>query len=545
VAIKGAGSFTPEDAELFSQLGRLRELKQLRSWVLDRDKVPAVVVMGESGVGKTSLLRAGLAFILNQGEKPIPHVYWEADPKGSRESLLRKIEAEFGTRNLEDLPSSVIVIDQLEQLDPERNVEFFQLLRGHLASEPPFRVTWILAFRREFGSTWLDFQFELPESCRHRTQMLSLRRFSVGQAKEVFATLAERADLAVRVSLVNEVLEQIAEGSISPVDLGITLQVLHRQPELAEDPAAFHSVGGHAGLLTLYLEMILEPHPPALREEVLRALLALVEEKDDRRLAAGRCLEELLDLVAPQVPRHLDVALEALAQPGVRVLETVEDTPRRYRLIHERFIPALRRLAGELLGAADRASRLLERRYQLWQREDRLARYLLRGRELREILRRRGSLRWGESREEKQRFLGLSHRRRYQRRLLAAVTAVLVALGAAWAIQEKRARVVQAEMFAWGLPKGTYGLLPRITDLNLPEVTNTRWVSRAVNLRNLSLILAPQYREELGQLTLDAGGSNWPDLPSSLQQLTLKVGGSGVSCWPALPSSLHASGSRV
>jgi ABC-type glutathione transport system ATPase component len=61
---EGAGELTPEDAELFSHLGRLEELKQMRSWVLDTDKAPVVAMMGESGVGKTSLLRAGLTFTI-------------------------------------------------------------------------------------------------------------------------------------------------------------------------------------------------------------------------------------------------------------------------------------------------------------------------------------------------------------------------------------------------------------------------------------------------------------------------------------------------
>jgi predicted ribonuclease YlaK len=57
--------FTHEDAELFRGLAREVELKKLLAYVLD-EQIPLAVVMGESGVGKTSLLRAGLSQALEQ-----------------------------------------------------------------------------------------------------------------------------------------------------------------------------------------------------------------------------------------------------------------------------------------------------------------------------------------------------------------------------------------------------------------------------------------------------------------------------------------------
>src|SRR5262245_28943473 len=84
-ALKGASSFGPQDAELFARLGRTAELGRLRDWILD-DQKPLVVLMGESGVGKTSLLRAGLAHAL--ASDAIPVIYWEAQPTDSETGLL-------------------------------------------------------------------------------------------------------------------------------------------------------------------------------------------------------------------------------------------------------------------------------------------------------------------------------------------------------------------------------------------------------------------------------------------------------------------------
>jgi hypothetical protein len=89
-AIKGPMPFTREDGELFRGLGRKAELENLLAHVLD-DQIPLVVIMGESGVGKTSLLRAGLSHALAQ--RNIQLLYWEVLPTNPTESLLHAMQS--------------------------------------------------------------------------------------------------------------------------------------------------------------------------------------------------------------------------------------------------------------------------------------------------------------------------------------------------------------------------------------------------------------------------------------------------------------------
>jgi hypothetical protein len=84
-AVKGPMAFGPEDGVLFQRLGRDHELAQLLSLTLN-DQILLIVVMGESGVGKTSLLRAGLPFILQS--QHVQSIYWEAVPTDSPARLL-------------------------------------------------------------------------------------------------------------------------------------------------------------------------------------------------------------------------------------------------------------------------------------------------------------------------------------------------------------------------------------------------------------------------------------------------------------------------
>ncbi len=166
-AIKGPMAFTEDDGALFRKLGRENDLQKLLGLILD-NQVVMVIVRGASGAGKTSLLRAGLTHIF--AGKDVKYHYWEATPTEPDKWLLHAIRETWpdgATRpsTLDDLvnpsdglgrQSHVIVLDQFEQL--RGNKPIFRLLRK-IAREakPPHRITWVIAFRREFSADWMDF----------------------------------------------------------------------------------------------------------------------------------------------------------------------------------------------------------------------------------------------------------------------------------------------------------------------------------------------------------------------------------------------------
>jgi hypothetical protein len=203
-AIKGPMAFTEADGELFRKLGRESELQKLLGLALD-DQVLMVVVRGASGAGKTSLLRAGLKHIL--GERAVFH-YWEAVPTEPDKGLLRSVQENWPEgilqpATLDELvnpvdtlgrQSHVIVLDQFEQLRGNRKI--FQLLRRIVReSKPPHRVTWVIAFRREFSADWMDFISPEQERGVRPPQDVSLRLFTSGQAREVIGQLVNESDL--------------------------------------------------------------------------------------------------------------------------------------------------------------------------------------------------------------------------------------------------------------------------------------------------------------------------------------------------------------
>jgi hypothetical protein len=473
-AIKGPMAFTEQDGALFRRLGRESELSKLVGLVRD-EQIGLAVVMGESGAGKTSLLRAGLSNAL--GDQGIGFLYWETLPTAPAEGLLKaaaarwqRMGSEAEPRSLDDLlapPAGdarrAIVLDQFEQLHLDRpdHQPIFDLLR-RIATEqsPPHRTTWLIAFREEYASVWWKFQnqhgFHLP--------MLPIERFSPAQAGAVIATLAEESAFEVDQALVDAMIRDTSrEERVSPVDIGIGMMMLD---ELARGRDAKHLTkedyqgiaGGSEGLLTDYIAGRLRLFPEPSRDPLLKAMLGLADLDNNRRVAEGLTAQALAPAAGvPQVVLSAD--LDYLASPNFRLLEKASpapDAPPLYRLPHERMVPALRRLSGAILAQAEQARLALENAFRAWRNNRETKRYLLAGGALRQVLRHRGEFHWGEDRQEKQRFLSLSRSRRRRTRAGLVAIALLLTLfaGAGW--QWNRWIGHGEDLVRWRLPKDLY-----------------------------------------------------------------------------------------
>ncbi len=332
-SIKGPMAFGEQDWEIFSKLGRNRELETLLGYVLD-DQVPLVVMIGESGAGKTSLLRAGLTSYLKPYGTVL--VYWEALPTNPAEGLLKTISSRWqdtGDKpanldeaiNCKDGKRRVIVLDQFEQLSMDSHPEIFALLSSAVQRSAPFQTTWVIAFRDEFAAQWLDFAQRLGRI----PPMLVIKRFSVSQAKQVMATLADDNHLDLSNELVSAVLEgNIDRTGISPVDIGISMLVLSEMSSRMQGPQLnideYRDAGGQAGILSTYIRNRLEPLLDEDRQKILQGLLTLVEDDKDQRLAEGRDTSDIArtgEMPDAKMARYL----EYLSSSQVRLLEKVAE----------------------------------------------------------------------------------------------------------------------------------------------------------------------------------------------------------------------------
>jgi hypothetical protein len=570
-AIKGPGSFGPQDGSLFAQLGRRNEIATLRDHV-NNDQVGMVAVMGESGAGKTSLLRAGLCYQIKQQKSAVPCVYWEALPTDPVAGLLHAVgaylePAQVVPTSLEEVlawakrGTGVVILDQFEQLDPKdaAHAPIFEFLRRLGDRLPPYRSTWIVAFRDEFAAPWRKFEEANPDP---RRRMFFLDLFPRKRAKEVMATLGEKANLSIEDALLEDMLGVASQGGlVSPVDVGIGMLVLFELAQKLErqtlTKSDYRFAGGAEGLLTIYIVKSLSRIAESDRSPLLKGLLTLID-RNDRRVAEGRTLEEIAaasGLPFGRVKAYADLLAEA------RVLERLGQ--QRVRLLHDRIVTPLRSQAGSILADRERARITLGEGLRRWRESD--GRWgLLAGAELNLVWRNRNEL--ADRTPDDIEYLRRSRHRQLRRQALAASVAALVVASpflvsvyneklARDAAKQARNRLLLSEL---GLPPDLYDRLGQLQGLGVSAsnespggspLPSLEWLNRATALTTLdlrhmlvaslrglpksvtTLMLSPDHRlpplseipSTIRNLTLEGDIDSPLRLPRSLESLTLSV----------------------
>jgi len=301
--IKGPLAFGPQDAEIFRRLGRENDTATLLNLILD-EQIGLIVVKGDSGAGKTSLLRAALPGLLAKQVPPIEYHYWEAIPEQAQTGLLNAVK--FGwaegpeapvPQQLIDLNAAhlhagrrVIVLDQFEQLSPSKSehASIFQLLKhAAVLAMPPHQMTYIVAFRADYSSTWLNFEYDQLNG--RAPIIMPLRLFSENQAKDIIAVISEAAGFTLDNALVDDLVASMKneEDRISAVDIGITLLALNERALTKErrhlDKGDYWIAGGAIGLLADYLSSRLDRYRVNERSAVMQAMLELADRPQQRQ----------------------------------------------------------------------------------------------------------------------------------------------------------------------------------------------------------------------------------------------------------------------
>jgi hypothetical protein len=220
-AIKGLLPFTEDDGKLFARLGRSIELQRLLANHPERPN-RGCAVRGQSGAGKSSLLRAGLAFSLGKEHS----VYWEAVPTAAPEALLHAVRSRFpDVTTLESLPGEfpqrcVLILDQFEQLSQRQaeHAPIFALLDRIAKAPAPRALSAVVGFRREYSPDWLDFE----QQCNFRAEQLPINLLAPPAASQALTVLAAEAGFTLDQALVNNFIASVtAPEGVSPVDIAI------------------------------------------------------------------------------------------------------------------------------------------------------------------------------------------------------------------------------------------------------------------------------------------------------------------------------------
>jgi WD40 repeat protein/DNA-binding CsgD family transcriptional regulator/tRNA A-37 threonylcarbamoyl transferase component Bud32 len=321
---KGLAAFQQADAADF--FGRAALVAHLISCLqADGDLYRFLAVVGPSGSGKSSVVRAGLLPALAKGAVPGSEGWFVVDMlPGARP--LDKLEVTLGRIAIQHLPGMMeqlqrdahglgrvvdlvlpddgellLVIDQFEELftlveNPATARHFLSLIHAAV-SDPRGRVRVIITLRADFFDRPLVYP-DFYEIMRHRTEIVGPLT-----AEELEATIvkpAENAGVVVESSLVSALVAEVSEqpGTLPLLEYALT-ELFDRREGRTMTLAAYHDLGGALGALArraddLYGDLA-QVEREAARQLFLR-LITLGEGTEDVRRRVLRAELEAVDV---------------------------------------------------------------------------------------------------------------------------------------------------------------------------------------------------------------------------------------------------------
>jgi eukaryotic-like serine/threonine-protein kinase len=440
---QGLASFEAEHRALF--FGRDADIRA----VLDRlRRQPLVLIAGDSGVGKSSLCRAGILPRVAQGALDdyldlrtltlIPGRLPLAVLAAALAPVLHRTEAELmdrftgppgwlgaALRALHPEGHGVLVfVDQAEELvtlsEPAQAVRFAELL-GELALPAP-GVRVLLTVRGDFltrlgGLPCLDAAIERSLYLLQRLKPEGIREAIVGPARSRGVSFESEA-------LLQTLIDQTSQGAGSLPLLQFTLTELWERRDVSRaliTQASLEAMGGVVGALSRHADHVLSRLKPAEQHAARRLLSRLITPEGTR----GEQSEAELTEHSPEAR----AAIQVLTEGRLLHARNTDGGP-HYELAHEALVASwgtLRRWLNE-----DAAQRVLRQRLELasaeWERAHRASDLLWRARQLKEAQ----AIDLHSLRDRERDFLHESRRaaRRHRRRLtLATVLLVLVITG--------------------------------------------------------------------------------------------------------------------
>ncbi|MEX0271861.1 hypothetical protein AB3R30_22310 [Leptolyngbyaceae cyanobacterium UHCC 1019] len=359
-------------AQEISASGRQQDVKQIVDR-LNYAKNKLVVIHGNSGVGKSSIVQAGLIPMLMdyaiEGRVTIPifldiYTDWQltlekilayqqtlednqqpATDLSSPTPLLSRLS--FLTGNNLRLP--VLIFDQFEEFffayeTVQSRLPFYRFLRDCL--NLPF-VKVVLSLREDYLHYLLEFQrltnLEVIDNDILSKEILyPLGDFTPEDAKTVIKNLTRNAQFHLPDDLIDALVKDLAGevGEVRPIELQVVGAQL--QTEGINTLAKYLEKGPKEKLVQRSLEDVVKDCGTE-NEELARIILFLLTNEKETRLLKNRDdLEaDLIDLGMITRLADLDLVLEVLVGSGLIFL--IPDSPAdRYQIVHDYLVTFIR-----------------------------------------------------------------------------------------------------------------------------------------------------------------------------------------------------------
>ena len=335
---KGLLAYQPEDDDIF--FGREAQTADLLGRLLDRH---FVVVVGASGSGKSSLVRAGVLAAIRRGEVP-GSASWSVVIVTPGEDPATDLTTELQKPGLRAPRESSSRSTKWRSCSPYAATRPSALASSTCCSTPWKKATAPSWPSARCGPTSTDtVRRFLASRVRSRTRTSCWGQWTSDELRRAIEAPAEVAGLSVETGLVDVILRDLARepGSL-PLLSHALLETWQRRIGTTLTLAGYHDSGGVRGAIartaeTAWTESLTEQQRPIARRIFLR-LTELGEGTEDTRRRVART-----ELVSGADADAVDEVLRDLAD---RRLITVDDGT--VEVAHEALIREWPRLRGWL-----------------------------------------------------------------------------------------------------------------------------------------------------------------------------------------------------
>ena len=393
----GLEAFTPEQAPIY--FGRGREIDQLLQQFAD-PKVRFVAVVGVSGSGKSSLVKAGLLprlrtgiignapwidLIFKPGERggnPYLGLAFalksELDISGQTENEIARslqADAKVTEKHLTGLLSHyepatelLLVVDQFEELftqcTADKRQDFLALLE-HLVTLP--RIRGIVTMRADFYARAIQ-EPTLANLLRQDRGTFPLDPPSVSAIHQMIIRPAEAAGVELEDGLAQRLLDDAGIGPGAMALIAFTLNQLYEQEQQSNAISidAYNTFGGVKGAVQKRAETALQGLKIDLDSALPKLFAHLVEVNEQEIAARRRAPQSLLQ-------GDLKIVAEALTDARLLVTSEGENNQPMIEVAHETVLSGWERLHQWILEHAVtlRARRDLEQVASEWDKSGR------------------------------------------------------------------------------------------------------------------------------------------------------------------------------